>query len=95
MKDCVGNEIHEGAILKVYHFTGARNRKYFMYKQVGKIVNEKNNLREILHLPIRENGHGYYVKDDTIMLDAVVVQCNCEFHIYNNLRLFNWKGNGF
>jgi|WetSurMetagenome_2_1015567.scaffolds.fasta_scaffold463515_2 hypothetical protein len=91
MRDCVGNEIHEGAILKVYHFTGSKKRKHFMYKQVGKIVNEKNNLREIKHLPIGKDG-GYYKKDDTVLLDSVVVQCSCEFHIYNNLKLSKFHG---
>ena len=29
-----GREIKIGDILKVYHFTGARQEKYYMYKQV-------------------------------------------------------------
>lgn len=32
MKDKFGIEIEECDILKVYHFTGARRKKYYMYK---------------------------------------------------------------
>ena len=31
--DKTGREIKRGDIVKVYHFTGARRRKYYMYKQ--------------------------------------------------------------
>ena len=86
MKDISGNEVHEGAILKVYHFTGANQRKYYMYKQVGPIVSEKNNLREIYHLPFKGPGHGYYIKDDLELTDSLVVECSCKFHIYNKLK---------
>jgi len=35
--DELGNEIHEGDLLRVYHFTGARKRAYFMYK-VARVI---------------------------------------------------------
>jgi len=31
-KDSNGKIIKEGAILKVFHFTGSRNKKHYMYK---------------------------------------------------------------
>jgi len=30
--DELGNEIHEGDLLRVFHFVGVRKRIYFMYK---------------------------------------------------------------
>ena len=88
MKDCVGNEIHEGAILKVFHFVGKRKRKHFMYKQVGPLRN--NNLREIFHLPLTSGS--YYKKEDSILEDSVVVECCCNFHIYNDLKISKLHG---
>lgn len=82
MKDRVGNEIHEGAILKVFHFVGSRKRKHFMYKQVGETA---KGLTKIYHLPITDEGNYYLIKEEP-MDDYVVVSCSCEFHIYNNLK---------
>lgn len=89
MKDCVGNDIHEGAILKVFHFYGSRKRKHFMYKQIGAI--HANGMRKIHHLPYTEDG--YYVKSaNDVLIDSVVVSCECEFHIYNNLKISKFHG---
>ena len=87
MIDCVGNDVHEGAILKVFHFVGSKKRKHFMYKKVGEIYN--SNYRKIYHL----SSNGYYLKkiSDTLS-DSVVVQCNCEYHIYNNLKISKFHG---
>lgn len=89
MTDCVGNEIHETAILKVFHFTGSRNRKHFMYKQVGEIFVAKDGSKyhKIFHLPMDREFSFYLKPVDAVLGDSVVVQCNCEFHIYNNLKL--------
>lgn len=86
MKDSVGNEIHEGAILKVFHFTGRNGRKHFMYKQVGETT---ELYTKIWHLPIRPfNENGYYLKQNSETLhDSVVVACTCEDHIRKNLKL--------
>lgn len=45
--------ILEGDVLKVFHFTGARNKKYYMYKQAGKLSllgKEKTPYLQINHL---------------------------------------------
>lgn len=92
MKDCVGNEIHQGAILKVFHFIGPRKRKYFMYKQVGEIfkANDGTEYRKIYHLM---DGEGYYLKPiDAVLDDSVVVQCGCEKHIYDDLKISKFHG---
>jgi len=68
MKDCVGNDVHLDAILKVYHFTGARRRKHFMYKQVGETVGD---LVKIHHLPIGTIQDDYYlVKESEALTDS-------------------------
>ena len=38
--DKFGNEFIEGAVVKLFHFTGARNRKHYMYKIVTKVCNK-------------------------------------------------------
>lgn len=90
MIDSIGNEIHVGAILKVYHFTDHNRRKHWMYKQVVNVT-EDGRIR-LAHLPIKDlkdgynwNGHQYH--------DALVVQCDCNEHLWTNLRK-NKKFNG-
>lgn len=34
LRDKHGRQIERGDILKVYHFTGARRKRHYMYKQV-------------------------------------------------------------
>ena len=48
-----GREILAGDTLKIYHFTGARRRKHFMYKFVDGILPNnrgENTYLKILHL---------------------------------------------
>lgn len=33
LRDKTGRQIERGDVLEVYHFTGARRKRYFMYKQ--------------------------------------------------------------
>lgn len=33
LRDKTGRQIERGDVLKVYHFTGPRRKRYFMYKQ--------------------------------------------------------------
>ena len=82
--DSVGNKIHEGAILRVYHFTGARNRKHYMYKQVGE-YSEKHNAWKVYHLPIK----GFLWKDyyyETDFSRSVVVESNLDIKKNPKLR---------
>lgn len=50
--DSVGNEYEIGAIVRIYHFTGAKKRKHFMYKQVIEINEEKERVG-FCHLPVQ------------------------------------------
>ena len=36
IRDKNGREIREGDVLKVFHFTGARRKRYYMYKLVAE-----------------------------------------------------------
>ena len=70
--DSVGNPITEGCILRIYHFTGARKKRHYMYKQVGK-YSEKCKKWRVYHLPIKDMGapEGYYTD---FFRDSVVVE---------------------
>ena len=62
--DKFGNEFIEGAIVKVFHFTGARRRKYYMYKLVVGVSNETGRV-SFFHLDTLRLGH--IVKCDFIL----------------------------
>lgn len=51
--DSVGNEYQVGAIVRMYHFTGARKRKHYMYKQVTEVSEEACRVA-FCHLPIEQ-----------------------------------------
>ncbi len=38
LRDKAGSEIKPGAVLKVFHFIGARRKRHFMYKQAVEYV---------------------------------------------------------
>jgi len=80
MKDAVGNEIHEGAILRWYHFTGSSGKKYYMYKQAGTIDGSR---LIVYHLP--KDGSCFLVNEKQLK-DCVVVACRCEYHIEHDLK---------
>ena len=90
MKDRVGNNIHEGAILRWFHFR-TRNKKHYMYKQVGK-ADDRNTW--IYHLPFSEKSKGKnkgfalnnFLDEDGKVTDCVVVACCCEEHIRKDLK---------
>lgn len=93
MIDAAGNEVHEGAILKVFHFRGLRNYKHFMYKQAGDLVVQgKTIYRKIYHLPLSESDGYYLKKESSVLDDSVVVQCDCDFHTYKSLKRNKFYG---
>jgi hypothetical protein len=58
-----GREILPGDTLKLYHFTGARRKKHFMYKFVKEIIHGKTAaFFSILHLDLA--GGSYVMMDD-------------------------------
>lgn len=84
IKDKKGIPIIKGDVLKVFHFTGHRNKKRYMYKYVLS-TNEGNNYYKIGHLSSNPNEFGksyYYLKDkNQIENDYEIVQGYCEKQI--------------
>lgn len=56
-----GNELREFDVVKVYHFTGARRKKHYMYKWL--II--KQDELYALHLE-GNSGDGYWIKNENI-----------------------------
>lgn len=75
-----GKELKDGQIIRVYHFTGARKKKHYMYKQVSIAQNSLYGL----HLPIADNNQksGYWLNynaDESGKIEGTrIVQCFCE-----------------
>jgi len=61
MKDKNGIEIEEFDVLKVYHFTGARRKKYFMYKVVIRWEGDGNLYAS--HIESNPLKPGYPIND--------------------------------
>ncbi len=69
--------ILEGDILKVFHFTGARKKKYFMYKQASKVDylgKDKTPYLKILHLATSADVYYHEKYDGRILQDYEIVQ---------------------
>jgi len=74
MRDVAGNKYELGAIVRMYHFTGARKRKHFMYKQVTEIDIDKRRVG-FAHLPIKETVKtSFTCSFEEIAKDTVIVQ---------------------
>jgi hypothetical protein len=69
-------QIHAHDVLKVFHFTGARNKKYYMYKQAVCIVTLGKHgtlYWKINHLE-RSGGHYHEIADDRVLSHYEIVQ---------------------
>lgn len=73
--DKTGREILVGDVLKLYHFTGARRKQHYMYKQVTGIRPTKSGaaLLEISHLNLKA-GTYHVLKKGQILPDYEIVQ---------------------
>lgn len=74
--DKTGREIMLGDVLKVFHFTGARGKRHYMYKQV--IGERRLGARQapywfVGHLDQTDDGY-HLAKDGTIYRDCEIVQ---------------------
>lgn len=58
--DELGNEIHEGDLLRVYHFRGSRKRKYYMYHIAIKENWDKDGVWWAAKDYYREGNKGHY-----------------------------------
>lgn len=74
--DKKGRPICVGDILKVYHFTGQRNKKFYMYKMVKEKVTFGENQPVYFKMDHLENTHEYYHMkiDGSVLQDHEIVQ---------------------
>lgn len=75
--DKTGREIMVGDLLKVYHFTGARRKRHYMYKHVvySKTLPKGTSVLEISHLEPRSKDETYYeIQDGRILAAYEIVQ---------------------
>lgn len=74
--DKTGREIMRGDILKVFHFIGARRKRYYMYKQVlGVVMLGKDApapYLEISHLDLR-GSHYHERMDGRVLPDYEII----------------------
>ena len=71
--DKTGREVFPGDILKVYHFTGSRRKRYYMYKLVLKRHEDNEDFFVISHLNLREETFNYKC-EDKVDTDIEIVQ---------------------
>lgn len=76
IKDKNGRIIRKGDIVKVYHFTGARRKRYYMYKQclgVTRVFKDGSMAWSFDHLDL---GHTrpYEVLGGEILTDYEIIQ---------------------
>jgi hypothetical protein len=74
--DKTGREIMRGDILKVFHFTGRRRKRHYMYKQViGERLLGKSQADYWFLSHLNQSDDGYHLaKDGTIYRDYEIVQ---------------------
>lgn len=68
-------KIMVGDVLKIYSHTGARNKKYYMYKQVVDTYRNSmgTEFLKINHL-VNTDSHFFLVNDDRVMDTYEIVQ---------------------
>ena len=73
--DKTGREILVGDVLKVFHFIGARRKRYHMYKQVvgQKTLGSGTQYLVVSHLTPRESSECYYEALDGRVLNSVEI----------------------
>lgn len=73
MIDKKGKTIKEWDLLKIYHFTGARRKKYYMYKWIKKDL----QTGDLMGYSLNHTGHYfnlYSIAKNGIIKDGEIVQ---------------------
>ena len=76
LRDKNGRSIEVGDVLKVFHFTGARRKRYYMYKQAKGLVHlgdEKHPFMEFSHLGKSGGSYDLHM-NGKILTDYEIVQ---------------------
>lgn len=76
--DCKGREILLGDLLKVFHFTGRRRKKNYMYKHVIERLTLGNQnpvpAYKLSHLELKKDGYYYELINGRQLMDYEIVQ---------------------
>ena len=80
-KDNHGRAFMIGDILKVSHFTGARRKQYFMYKQIvgfrklgGSGGSPKVDYFDVSHLNLSKSENYYIGKHEGVLREYEIIQ---------------------
>lgn len=85
-RDRTGRTIMVGDVLKVFHFTGARRKRHFMFKQVVGVRTWPSGFTAFLvsHLNMKDPAGpdgGYYLgHDGKVLEDTEIVQGMADWH---------------
>lgn len=77
VRDKTGREIKPGDIVKVYHFTGARRKRYYMYKQalgISRYLPSGTAVMKFSHLNMDDSFNGSYEDYGPKLKDYEIVQ---------------------
>ena len=74
-RDKHGREIMRGDIVKVYHFTGSRRKRYYMYKQALGIRVWPSGTGRMMFSHLDFDSDGHYYEDLKMLRDYEIVQC--------------------
>lgn len=77
VRDKTGRDIVRGDIVKVYHFTGARRKRYYMYKQalgITRYLPSGVAVMKFSHLSFDDSFNGSYEAYGPVLSDYEIVQ---------------------
>lgn len=75
VRDKTGRQIERGDIVKVYHFTGPRRKRYYMYKQAMGLRSFGSDLQYMVFDHLDLDGEYYQeLCDDRSLPDYEIVQ---------------------
>ena len=87
-----GRQIMEGDVLKVFHFTGARRKRHYMYKQARETVmlgsSDPKPFLKISHLN-RADEH-YHEREDGRALEGYEIVQSGSDDLERRARLSDW-----
>ena len=87
-----GRQIMHGDVLKVFHFTGARRKRHYMYKQARETVllggSDPKPFLKISHLNIADEH--YHEREDGRALEGYEIVQSGSDDLERRARLSDW-----
>lgn len=87
-----GRQIMEGDVLKVFHFTGARRKRHYMYKQARETVmlggSSPKPFLKISHLN-KADEHYHEIEDGRTLAGYDIVQSGSD-DLERRARVLDW-----